>query len=85
LIKPRTFWRNDFGFAKLNAASASAARGDTNAATNQLNAFLNEVQADQNAGKISAQNAATLRDAVRAIKAALGTYNRFIEWWPLAF
>jgi PKD repeat protein len=71
--------------AKLNAASASAARGDTNAATNQLNAFLNEVQADQNAGKISAQNAATLRDAVRAIKAALGTYNRFIEWWPLAF
>jgi PKD repeat protein len=71
--------------AKLNAASAAASRGDTTAATNQLNAFLNEVQADQNSGKISDSQAATLRDAVHAVKAALGSFNRFLEWWPLAF
>ncbi len=70
--------------AKLNAASASAARGDNNAASNQLDAFLNEVQADVNTGKISAAQATTLRNAVHAVKAALGTFNRFLEWWPLA-
>jgi hypothetical protein len=70
--------------AKLNAASAAAARGNDNAASNQLDAFLNEVQADVNTGKISSAQAATLRNAVHAVKAALGTYNRFLEWWPLA-
>jgi PKD repeat protein len=69
--------------AKLNAASASATRGDNNAANNQLNAFLNELQADLSTGKISTADAATLRSAVHAVQAALGTYNRFLEWWPL--
>jgi len=69
--------------AKLNAASAAAARGDTNAANNQLNAFLNEVRADQNTGKLSAGDATTLSNAVHAVKGALGTFNRFLEWWPL--
>ena len=69
--------------AKLNAASASATRGDTNASNNQLNAFLNELQADLNTGRISSSNAATLRAAVHAVQAALGTYNRFLQWWPL--
>lgn len=69
--------------AKLDAASASAARGDTTPANNQLNAFLNELQADLNDGRISSTEAATLRAAVNAIKAALGTYNRFLSWWPL--
>jgi hypothetical protein len=69
--------------AKLNAAGASAARGDTNAGNNQLNAFLNELQADLTTGKISTGDAATLRGEVHAVQAALGTYNRFLEWWPL--
>jgi len=69
---------------KLNAASAAIARGDRTAANNQLNAFLNELQADLNAGRISIADATTLRGAVNAIKAALGTYNRFLSWWPLS-
>src|SRR5438270_2541937 len=70
--------------AKLNAASASAARGADNAASNQLDAFLNEVQADVNSGRLSAAQALTLRNAVHAVKASIGTYNRFLEWWPLS-
>jgi PKD repeat protein len=69
--------------AKLNAASASATRGDITAANHQLNAFLNELQADLSTGKISSTDAATLRTAIHAVQAALGTYNRFLEWWPL--
>jgi hypothetical protein len=69
--------------AKIDAANASAARGNTTAANNQLNAFLNEVQADVNSGRISSGAAANLRGAVHAVQAALGTYNRFLQWWPL--
>ncbi len=69
--------------AKLNAASASFARGNTTAANNQLNACLNEVQADLGTGRISTGDAATLRAAVHSVQAALGTYNRFLEWWPV--
>jgi PKD repeat protein len=69
--------------AKLNAASASATRGDATASNNQLNAFLNELQADLNTGRISPGDAKTLRDLVHAVQAALGTYNRFLQWWPL--
>jgi hypothetical protein len=71
--------------AKLNAAAASASRGDTRACNNQLNAFLNELQAYVNTGKVSAGDAATLRAAVHAVKGSIGTYNRFLEWWPLGF
>ena len=70
--------------AKLDAAAASSARGDTNAANNQLDAFLNELRADANTGKLSSADAAALSSAVHAVKGALGTYNRFLEWWPLA-
>lgn len=69
--------------AKLNAASDSAARGNTTASNNQLNALLNELQAYLTTGKISTADAATLRAEVHAVQAALGTYNRFLEWWPL--
>ena len=69
--------------AKLSAASAAVTRGDTTAANNQLNAFLNELQADLNAGRISSDDMITLRSAVHAVQGALGTYNRFLEWWPL--
>ena len=69
--------------AKLNAAAASAGRGDANAADNQLDAFLNELRADQSTGKVSDSDAAALSSAVHAVKGAIGTYNRFLEWWPL--
>jgi hypothetical protein len=69
--------------AKLDAASASITRGNAGAATNQLNAFLNELQADLGAGRISGDDMTTLRSAVHAVQAALGTYNRFLQWWPL--
>jgi hypothetical protein len=69
--------------AKLNAATAAVARGDTTAANNQLSAFLNELQADVNTGKVSPAAASVLRSAMDAVQAALGTYNRFLEWWPV--
>ena len=68
---------------KLNAAAASASRGDMKTSNNQLNAFLNELQAYVNTGKVSALDAANLRGAVYAVKGSIGMYNRFLEWWPL--
>jgi len=65
---------------KLNAAGDSIARGNMTAANNQLNAFLNELQADVSSGRVSAADAATLRGAVHAVQAAIGTYNRLLEW-----
>lgn len=70
--------------AKLDAAAASADRGNDTAASNQLDAFLNEVRADENTGKLSPAQAANLTDAVHLVKGSLGTYNRFLDWWPLA-
>jgi hypothetical protein len=69
--------------AKLDAAGASAARGDNNASHNQMSAFLNEVRADVKTGKITAGEQATLTSAIHAVEAALGTYNRMLQWWPL--
>jgi PKD repeat protein len=69
--------------AKLNAASDSVTRGNTTAANNQLNAFLNELQTDLNSGRISGPDMTNLRNAVHTVQAALGTYNRFLQWWPL--
>lgn len=69
--------------AKLQNAAAAAQRGDNNAASNELDAFLNELQADVNTGKVSAAAAATLRGAVNAVRGSLGTFNRLVEWWPL--
>ena len=64
--------------AKLNAAEASLSRGDTTA-TNQLNAFLNEVNADQSTGKLTTAQANTLRNSVDAVLGAMGAYNRFLD------
>src|SRR4029077_10366075 len=69
--------------AKLNAAGDSAARGNTTSATNQLNAFLNELQTDLNSGRISAADGTILRNAVHAVQGALGPYNRFLGGWPI--
>jgi PKD domain len=68
---------------KLQNAAAAAQRGDNIAASNELNAFLNELQADVNTGKVPAGAAATLRSAVNAVRGSLGTFNRLVEWWPL--
>ena len=70
--------------AKLNAASASAARGDNKACNNQLNAFLNEFQADVKTAKVSDLQAGPISSAGYSVKGSLGSYNRFLEWWPLA-
>ena len=69
--------------AKLDAAAASASRGDYKTASNQLDAFLNEVRADEKTGKLTTSEANNLTDAVHTVKGAMGTYNRFLEWWPL--
>jgi PKD domain-containing protein len=71
--------------AKLNAAAASASRGDNKACNNQLNAFLNELSASVKTGKLSETDAAPFRTTVTAIKGSLGTYNRFLEWFTLVF
>jgi len=69
--------------AKLDAAAASASRGDNKTASNQLDALLNEVRADEKTGKLTSTEANNLTNAVHTVKGALGTYNRFLEWWPL--
>ena len=68
---------------KLQNAGAAAQRGNNNAASNELNAFLNELQADVNTGKVSPTAAGTLRTAVHGVQGNIGTFNRFVEWWPL--
>jgi PKD repeat protein len=68
---------------KLQNAAAAAARGDNIAASNELNAFLNELQAYVNTGKVPTDTASTLRTAVRAVQGSLGTFNRLVDWFPL--
>lgn len=70
--------------AKLNAASDAISRGNDTAAHNQLNAFVNELDADLQAGKISKADYNALRADAHAVEGAVGTFNRFLEWWPLA-
>ena len=69
--------------AKLDAASASAARGDNNTSHNQMSAFLNEVRTYLKTGKITPTEQTNLTSAIHAVEAALGTYNRMLQWWPL--
>ena len=69
--------------AKLQAASNSLDRGNLNAATNQLEAFLNELQVDLKTGKVTEDDATKLRLAVNGVLGALGAYNRFMDWWSL--
>jgi hypothetical protein len=68
---------------KLQNAAAAIARGDNKAASNELDAFLNELEAYVNAGKVPAGAAGTLRTAVHVVQGSLGTFNRLVEWWPL--
>lgn len=57
--------------AKLRAAEASLQRGQDATAVNQLNAFINEVQAMAGSGRMSAADAAALTAAARRIIASI--------------
>lgn len=69
---------------KLQNAAAAAARGDNNAASNELQAFLNELQAYVDSGKLTPAQAEPLRIAVDGVRASLGTFDPAAVWWPLA-
>ncbi|HEX2209796.1 MAG TPA: PKD domain-containing protein, partial [Longimicrobium sp.] len=57
--------------AKLRAAEASLRRGNGNTAANQIDAFINEVQAMAGAGRMTAADAAALTAAARRIIASM--------------
>lgn len=52
---------------KLNAATKNLNNGNTKAATNELNAFINEVGADIKSGKLSSNEGQALIDAANAV------------------
>lgn len=66
--------------AKLNAAADSWQRGDAGASCNQLNAFANEVDADQKSGRISSGDAATMTDAARLTQRSMGCFRTLVEF-----
>ncbi len=68
---------------KLENAAAAAARGDNNAASNELVAFLNELQAYVDSGKLTPAQAEPLRLAVNAVRESLGTFDPITESLPL--
>ena len=68
---------------KLENAAAAAARGDNNAASNELVAFLNELQAYVDSGKLTPAQAEPLRLAVNAVRESLGTFDPLLESLPL--
>jgi hypothetical protein len=66
--------------AKLNAANDSLQRGNSNAACGQLNAFVNEVDADQKAGRLTSGDAGTMTNAARQIQRSLGCFHTLVEF-----
>jgi hypothetical protein len=65
---------------KLNAAADSFQRGDTGAACNQLNAFINEVDADQKSGRLTTGEAGNLTDAARLTQRSMGCFKPLVEF-----
>ena len=65
---------------KLNAAANSYQRGDIGAACNQLNAFINEVDADLNGGRLTTGEAGTLTDAARLTQRSMGCFKPLVEF-----
>ena len=59
--------------AKLGAAAAAKARGDKKTAVNQLNAFINEIEALKKSRRLSAAQADALIAQTRQVIAALST------------
>jgi len=70
--------------AKLEAAMASAARGDTNATCNQLDAFMNDLAAETSNGKLSATDSAALSSSTWAVHRALGCTKVKVAWLSLS-
>lgn len=66
--------------AKLNAAAESYQRGDSGAACNQMNAFINEVDADQKSGRLTTAEAGTLTDAARLTQRSMGCFKPLVEF-----
>jgi hypothetical protein len=66
--------------AKLNAAADSLQRGNSSAACGQLNAFANEVDADQKAGRLTSGDAGKMTDAARQIQRSLGCFHTLVEF-----
>jgi hypothetical protein len=66
--------------AKLNAANDSLQRGNSNAACGQMNAFVNEVDADQKAGRLTSGDAGTMTNAARQIQRSLGCFHTLVEF-----
>jgi hypothetical protein len=66
--------------AKINAATASYQRGDAGAACNQMNAFINEVDADQKSGRLTTAEAGTLTDAARLTQRSMGCFKPLVEF-----
>jgi hypothetical protein len=69
--------------AKLDAAMASAARGDANATCNQLDAFLNDLAALTGNGRLSATDSAQLSSAAWEVHRALGCTKVKVAWLSL--
>jgi len=61
--------------APLNAAINQLNHNNNVAACNQLNAFLNQVNAKQNNGQLTSQQAAELTQQAKAIQQAIGCSN----------
>ncbi len=70
--------------AKLEAAMASAGRGDTNATCNQLDAFMNDLVALTNNGRLSATDSAALSSSAWAVHRALGCTKVKVAWLSLS-
>src|SRR5260370_29046773 len=66
--------------AKVDAAAAAYQRGDIGAACNQLNAFINEVDADQNSGRLTAADARNLTDLARLTQRSMGCFKPLVEF-----
>jgi PKD domain len=65
---------------KIKAANDSMQRTNYNAACGQLNAFANEVDADQKAGRLTSGDAGTLIDAARQTQRSLGCFQTLVEF-----
>jgi hypothetical protein len=65
---------------KLNAAADSYQRGDAGAACNQMNAFVNEVDADQKSGHLTTAEMGRLTDAARLTQRSMGCFKPLVEF-----
>jgi hypothetical protein len=70
--------------AKLKAAEASAGRGDYNATCGQLGAFMNDLTALTNNGRLSQADSAALASSTWAVHRALGCTKVKVGWLTLS-